>query len=71
MPATSEKQRKAAGAALAALRGDTPKSSLFGAAKRMAENMTESQLADFAKKNPKSRPHSKKKGKKAKKAVKK
>lgn len=66
MPAYTEKQRKAAAAALSALRGETPKSSLFGAAKQMADSMTEEQLRDFAKKNPKARPHSKKKkGKKS------
>jgi len=39
----------AAGAALAAKRGDSPKSSLKGASKKMAESMSTKQLEDFAK----------------------
>jgi hypothetical protein len=50
MPAKSEKQRKAAGAALAAKRGEMPKSKLKGSAKEMYESMTEEQLEDYAKK---------------------
>ena len=50
MPAKSEKQRKAAGAALAAKRGDMPKSKLKGASKDMYESMTEKELEDYAKK---------------------
>ena len=49
MPATSKKQQMAAGAALAAKRGDSPKSSLKGASKKMAESMSTKQLEDFAK----------------------
>ena len=41
MPAKSSSQQKAAGAALSAKRGDTPKSKLKGASKQMAESMTE------------------------------
>lgn len=38
----------AAGAALAAKRGERPKSSLKGASKQMAKSMTKKQLEDFA-----------------------
>ena len=48
MPAKSAAQQKAAGAALSAKRGDTPKSKLKGASKQMAETMTEAQLEHFA-----------------------
>ena len=48
MPAKSAAQQKAAGAALSAKRGDTPKSRLKGAARSMAESMTEKQLEEFA-----------------------
>jgi len=48
MPAVSEKQRRAAGMALAAKRGRTPVSHLVGAAKQMHDAMTEKQLEDFA-----------------------
>ena len=44
MPAKSAAQQKAAGAALSAKRGDTPKSKLKGASKSMVESMTEKQL---------------------------
>jgi uncharacterized protein DUF3008 len=49
MPAKSKKQQMAAGAALAAKRGERKKSSLKGASKKMAESMSEKQLKDFAK----------------------
>jgi hypothetical protein len=49
MPARSKKQQMAAGAALAAKRGERKKSSLRGASKKMAESMSEDQLRDFAK----------------------
>ena len=55
MPAKSAAQQKAAGAALSAKRGDTPKSKLKGASRQMAESMTETQLEEFA--------HTKRKGK--------
>ncbi|MCQ4051974.1 DUF3008 family protein [Klebsiella pneumoniae] len=55
MPAKSAAQQKAAGAALSAKRGDTPRSELKGASKSMAESMTEKQLEEFA--------HTKRKGK--------
>jgi hypothetical protein len=54
MPAKSAAQQKAAGAALAAKRGDEPKSKLKGASKSML-SMSEEQLEDFA--------HTKRKGK--------
>ena len=48
MPAKSKKQQMAAGAALSAKRGETPKSSLKGASKQMVESMSEKQLEEFA-----------------------
>jgi hypothetical protein len=48
MPAKSKAQQKAAGAALAAKRGETPKSKLKGASRSMVESMTEKQLEEFA-----------------------
>ncbi|PNU03435.1 DUF3008 family protein [Novosphingobium guangzhouense] len=48
MPASSKAQQKAAGAALSAKRGETPRSKLKGASKEMAASMTEKQLADLA-----------------------
>ncbi len=48
MPAVSKAQQKAAGAALAAKRGETKVSSLKGAAREMYKSMTKSQLEDFA-----------------------
>ncbi len=48
MPAKSKKQQMAAGAALAAKRGEAPKSKLKGASKEMVESMSEEQLEDFA-----------------------
>jgi hypothetical protein len=61
MPAKSQAQQKAAGAALSAKRGDTPKSQLKGASKSMAESMTEKQLEEFASTKRKGKPeHTKK-----------
>ena len=48
MPAKSEKQRKAMGAALAAKRGGKVKKG--SASAKMAKSMSEEQLIDFAKK---------------------
>ena len=48
MPAKSKAQQKAAGAALAAKRGDAEKSSLKGASKQMYKSMSEKQLGDVA-----------------------
>lgn len=54
MPAKSAAQQKAAGAALSAKRGDTPKSKLKGASKSMM-SMSETELEKMA--------HTKRKGK--------
>ena len=48
MPAKSAAQQKAAGAALSAKRGDTPKSELQGASRSMVESMSEKELEDMA-----------------------
>ena len=56
MPAKSAAQQKAAGAALSAKRGDTPKSKLKGASKQMADSMSEKQLKAFAKGSTKGKP---------------
>lgn len=48
MPAKSASQQKAAGAALAAKRGETSVSKLRGASKSMYESMSEQQLDEFA-----------------------
>jgi hypothetical protein len=56
MPAKSKAQQKAAGAALAAKRGDIPKSMLKGASKSMAESMTENELDELASTKRKGKP---------------
>lgn len=48
MPATSKAQQRAAGAALAAKRGEIKRSELIGASKQMFESMTEKELEEFA-----------------------
>ena len=48
MPAKSAAQQKAAGAALSAKRGDTPKRNLKGASKEMVELMSEAELERMA-----------------------
>jgi hypothetical protein len=48
MPAKSQAQQKAAGAALSAKRGETKKSELKGASKGMYESMTEKELDEMA-----------------------
>jgi len=48
MPAKSKAQQKAAGAALSAKRGQTPKNRLKGASKEMLDSMSEKQLEEFA-----------------------
>lgn len=48
MPAKSAAQQKAAGAALSAKRGETPKAKLKGASKSMVESMSEQALAEMA-----------------------
>ena len=55
MPAKSAAQQKAAGAALSAKRGDTPKSQLKGASKSML-SMTEKQLEELASTKRKGKP---------------
>lgn len=54
MPAKSKVQQKAAGAALSAKRGETPKAKLKGASKEMVKSMSEAQLEELA--------HTKRKG---------
>ena len=56
MPAKSAAQQKAAGAALAAKRGEKPKSSLKGASRSMEGSMTEQELEDFARGRRKGKP---------------
>lgn len=56
MPAKSKAQQKAAGAALAAKRGDIRKSDLKGASRGMAESMTEKELTDLASSKRKDKP---------------
>ncbi|MFW2343478.1 DUF3008 family protein [Brevundimonas sp.] len=56
MPAKSKAQQKAAGAALSAKRGDTPKSDLQGASKSMVESMTEKELEEMASTKRKGKP---------------
>lgn len=48
MPAKSKSQQKAAGAALAAKRGETSKKKLKGASREMMESMSEKELEDMA-----------------------
>ncbi len=48
MPAISQAQQKAAGAALAAKRGEVQKTKLKGASREMYETMTEKELDDLA-----------------------
>jgi hypothetical protein len=60
MPAKSKAQQMAAGAALAAKRGDASVSSLKGAAREMYDSMTEEQLEDFAGTDRKNLPNRKK-----------
>jgi hypothetical protein len=56
MPAKSGAQQKAAGAALSAKRGDTPKTKLKGPSKQMAESMSEKELEDMASTKRKGKP---------------
>ena len=60
MKAKSGAQQKAAGAALSAKRGVTPKSALRGASKQMVESMTEKELDDMASTKRKGKPERKK-----------
>ena len=59
MPAKSAAQQKAAGAALSAKRGDTPKSKLQGASRSMEESMSEKQLEELAHPSRKGKPEHK------------
>jgi hypothetical protein len=56
MPAKSKAQQKAAGAALAAKRGDMKKSELQGASKSMEKSMSEKELHDMASTKRKGKP---------------
>ncbi|MBL8790955.1 MAG: DUF3008 family protein [Rhizobiales bacterium] len=56
MPAKSKAQQKAAGAALAAKRGEAPVSELKGAARGMYDSMTIQELEEFAETSRKSLP---------------
>jgi hypothetical protein len=56
VPAKSKAQQKAAGAALSAKRGDTPKSKLQGASKSMEESMSEKELEKMASTKRKGKP---------------
>ena len=56
MPAKSKAQQMAAGAALAAKRGEKKKSELRGASKSMVESMSEQQLHDMAATKRKGKP---------------
>ncbi len=56
MPAKSQAQQKAAGAALSAKRGETKKSRLKGASRQMVDSMTEKELRDLASTRRKGKP---------------
>ena len=56
MPAKSKAQQMAAGAALAAKRGETKVSELKGASRSMYESMTEEQLEELAETERKGKP---------------
>ena len=56
MPAKSKAQQKAAGAALAAKRGEVKTSTLKGASRQMAASMSERQLKEFAQTKLKGKP---------------
>ncbi|TKA97799.1 DUF3008 family protein [Cereibacter changlensis] len=61
MPAKSQAQQKAAGAALSAKRGDMKKSDLKGASKSMEKSMTEKELDELASTSRKGKPEHKSK----------
>lgn len=56
MPAKSQAQQKAAGAALSAKRGGTKVSDLKGASRSMAKTMTETELDELASTRRKGKP---------------
>jgi hypothetical protein len=60
MPAKSQAQQKAAGAALSAKRGETKKSELKGASKSMEKSMSEKELKELAETGRKNLPKRKK-----------
>ena len=60
MPAKSKAQQKAAGAALSAKRGETPKNERKGASREMAASMSEKELEELAATKRKSLPDKKK-----------
>ena len=59
LPAKSAAQQKAAGAALSAKRGETPKSKLKGASRSMVESMSETELKKMASTTRKGKPEHK------------
>lgn len=59
MPAKSRSQQKAAGAALAAKRGDIKKSELQGASRSMEKSMSEKELKELASTKHKGKPEHK------------
>ena len=56
MPAKSKAQQKAAGAALAAKRGEQKVSALKGASREMYDSMSKKQLEEFAETKRKGKP---------------
>jgi hypothetical protein len=56
VPAKSKAQQKAAGAALAAKRGETKVSALKGASREMYDSMSETELEEFASTKRKGKP---------------
>jgi hypothetical protein len=56
MPAKSQAQQKAAGAALSAKRGDQKVSDLKGASRSMEKSMSEEELAEMASSKRKGKP---------------
>lgn len=60
MPAKSQAQQKAAGAALAAKRGEAKKSDLKEPSKKMEKSMTEKELEELASTSRKGKPEHKK-----------
>jgi len=56
MPAKSKAQQKAAGAALAAKRGEIEATELKGASREMYDSMSEAQLEEFAATKRKGKP---------------
>ncbi|MGV3512396.1 MAG: DUF3008 family protein [Novosphingobium sp.] len=56
MPAKSAAQQKAAGAALSAKRGETPKKDLQGASRAMEKSMSEKELKELASTSRKGKP---------------